>query len=134
QQLTLETGNLLTLENGGVPINLTPFLDNTDNQQLTLTGNNLTLEDGGAATSLVPYLDNTDEQTISDFTFDDTTNILTLTITGGNTDTADLSALAGGGTPSAADVTFAPYLSLLSTNTQAAIAELKDELDANIIS
>lgn len=36
QQLTLETGNLLTLENGGSPINLTPFLDNTDNQNITI--------------------------------------------------------------------------------------------------
>jgi len=35
QQLTLEAGNLLTLEDGGTPINLTPFLDNTDAQNAT---------------------------------------------------------------------------------------------------
>ncbi|MGB5273083.1 MAG: hypothetical protein WBN39_03440, partial [Flavobacteriaceae bacterium] len=35
QQLTLEPGNLLNLEDGGVPISLAPFLDNTDNQTIT---------------------------------------------------------------------------------------------------
>ncbi len=126
QQLTL-AGNILTLEDGGAPISLLPYLDNTDEQQLsiagnrisltdggfvdlpagtvdtdeqqlTLAGNILTLENGGAPISLVPYLDNTDEQTISDFTFNDTNNILSITIDGGNTETADLSSLAGGGT------------------------------------
>ncbi|MBU2906077.1 hypothetical protein KO529_14865, partial [Arenibacter algicola] len=128
QQLTL-AGNTLTLEDGGTPINLAPYLDNTDNQQLTLAGNTLTLEDGGAPISLVPYLDNTDEQTISDFTFDNLTNILTLTITGGNTDTADLSALAGGGNPAAADVTFSSTPNTTSNNVQDAIEELQTEID-----
>ncbi|MGB5370949.1 MAG: hypothetical protein WBN18_11005 [Flavobacteriaceae bacterium] len=38
-----------------------------------------------------------------------------------------------GGTPTAADVIFTPYLTLGSTNTQAAIEELKDELSAAIL-
>ncbi|MCK0148304.1 hypothetical protein MWU78_21850 [Arenibacter sp. F26102] len=103
QTLSL-SGNEITISEGNT-IDLSPILaaGGSDDQQLTLAGNSLTLEDGGAAISLIPYLDNTDEQTISDFTFDDTTNILTLTITGGNTDTADLSALAGGGSTVAAD-------------------------------
>jgi len=63
QQLTLEAGNLLTLEDGGTPINLTPFLDNTDNQQLTLeAGNLLTLDNGGTPINLTAFLDNTDSQ------------------------------------------------------------------------
>jgi len=57
----------------------------------------------------------------------------TLTISEGVNDfDIDLSGL-GGGTPSAADVTFDPYLTLGSTNTQAAIEELKDELTAAIL-
>ncbi|RAJ04775.1 beta strand repeat-containing protein, partial [Arenibacter echinorum] len=129
QTLSL-SGNEITISEGNT-IDLSPILaaGGSDDQQLTLAGNTLTLEDGGAAISLVPYLDNTDEQTISDFTFDDTTNILTLTITGGNTDTADLSALAGGGNPAAADVTFSPTVNTTSNNVQDAIEELQTEID-----
>ena len=48
QQLTLEQpGNLLTLQNGGTPISLDPFLDNTDDQQLSIVGNRISLTDGG---------------------------------------------------------------------------------------
>ncbi|MEQ8217488.1 MAG: hypothetical protein RH981_04580, partial [Arenibacter sp.] len=63
QQLTLEAGNLLTLENDATPIDLTAFLDNTDNQQLTLeAGNLLTLGNGGTPINLTAFLDNTDAQ------------------------------------------------------------------------
>ncbi|MGB6153517.1 MAG: hypothetical protein WBG48_16170, partial [Pricia sp.] len=130
QALTLTAGNILTLEDGGT-VNLTPFLDNTDDQQvtdftldnatneltltledggtetvdftailaaagtddqaLTLTaGNILTLEDGGTV-NLTPFLDNSDDQTITDFSLDGTTNIITLTLENGGTQTIDLS-------------------------------------------
>uniref|UniRef100_UPI00374D80DA hypothetical protein n=1 Tax=Spongiimicrobium salis TaxID=1667022 RepID=UPI00374D80DA len=55
QQLTLAAGNILTLEDGGT-VNLTPFLDNTDNQNLTgatLNGSNelqIDIESGSSAT------------------------------------------------------------------------------------
>ncbi|SHF67063.1 hypothetical protein SAMN03080594_106118, partial [Arenibacter palladensis] len=63
QQLTLEAGNLLTLENDATPIDLTAFLDNTDNQQLTLeAGNLLTLENDATPIDLTVFLDNTDAQ------------------------------------------------------------------------
>ena len=48
QQLTLEPGDLLTLQNGGTPIDLSPFRDNTDEQNLVSAtldaGNELTIE------------------------------------------------------------------------------------------
>ncbi|MDV7140979.1 hypothetical protein R3X28_18980, partial [Maribacter sp. TH_r10] len=156
QQLTLAS-DVLTLEDGGTPISLASYLDNTDEQQLSISGNRisltdggfvdlppgtvdtdeqqltlepgnlLTLEDGGTPINLTPFL-NTDEQTISDFTFDDTTNILTLTIDNGGTETANLSSLAGG-TPTAADVTFSATGNTTSGNVQAAIEELQTEID-----
>ncbi|MFK5972993.1 MAG: hypothetical protein QM485_06900, partial [Flavobacteriaceae bacterium] len=46
QQLTLEPGNRLTLENGGTAIDLTSFL-NTNEQQLSISGNRITLTAGG---------------------------------------------------------------------------------------
>ncbi len=55
-QLTIDDGNtvdLSNLNNSG-----------TDDQQLSLTGNTLTLEDGGAV-DLTPYLDDTDTQDLS---------------------------------------------------------------------
>jgi len=72
---------------GDLRVDLDPFLDNTDEQQLSLTGNSLTLEDGGSAIDLSGYLDNTDAQTLSLVS----TN---LTISNGNT--VDLSALQDG--------------------------------------
>jgi len=68
-------GNNLTITNniGATTINLTPYLDNTDNQQIdvfTLAADVLTLEmqnDGQPAqtVSLSAYMDNTDAQAIS---------------------------------------------------------------------
>ncbi|MBD3660732.1 MAG: hypothetical protein HUJ11_00800, partial [Arenibacter algicola] len=130
------SGTTLTITEGGndFDIDLSGLGGvGTDNQQLTLAGNTLTLEDGGTPISLVPYLDDTDDQTITDFTFDNTTNILTLTIDGGNTDTADLSALAGGGNPDATDVNFTSYISITSPNVQGAIQQLKDEVDGIVV-
>ncbi len=56
-------GNTLTLEDGG-SVDLAPYLDNTDDQQLSLAGNTLTLEDGGNV-NLAPFLDNTDDQQLT---------------------------------------------------------------------
>ena len=64
------SGNTLTLENGGT-VDLTAYLDNTDDQQITdfsISGNvlTLTLEDGGSQTvDLSAYQDNTDDQALS---------------------------------------------------------------------
>ncbi len=82
--ITLEDGNTRTVD--------LSVLDNsgTDDQTISLTGNTLTLEDGGTV-DLSGYFDNTDDQAITDFSLDGTTNILTLTLEDGGTQTVDLS-------------------------------------------
>ena len=68
QALSL-SGNTLTLEDGGT-VDLTPYLDNTDDQQITdfsLAGNilTLTLEDGGTQTVDLSGFVSTDDQALS---------------------------------------------------------------------
>ncbi len=46
-------------------MNLTPYLDNTDNQDLALSGNILSLTNDATTVNLAPYLDNTDGQDLS---------------------------------------------------------------------
>jgi hypothetical protein len=75
--ITLEDGgtrmlNLDALDNAG-----------TDDQALSLTGNTLTLEDGGTV-NLTPYLDNTDDQTLTYTNADPDDNVNTLQIEGGS--------------------------------------------------
>ena len=69
QQLTLQQpGNQLTLEDGGTPIDLTPFLDNTDAQSLSLTGDFLNIS-GGTGVDLAPILGGDDNQTAAEVPF-----------------------------------------------------------------
>ncbi|WP_276392780.1 hypothetical protein, partial [Eudoraea chungangensis] len=128
----------ISLENGNTEtVNLSALATaaGTDDQQLTITGSNiLTLENGGTV-DLNPFLDNmdTDDQTISNFSFNDLTNVITITLEGGNTQTADLSALAaaaGSDDQIATEVPFTAYTSITSPNVQGALVQLKDELDA----
>ncbi|MBT8204886.1 MAG: hypothetical protein KJO20_05875, partial [Eudoraea sp.] len=157
QALSL-AGNILTLEDGGT-VDLSPYLDNTDDQNITnfsldasniltltledgntqtvdlsallgtddqtisLAGNTLTLEDGGSV-DLTPYLDNTDDQTITNFSLD-ASNILTLTLENGNTQTVDLSGLLGTDDQTAAEVTYDNTASgLVAADVQSAIDEI----------
>ncbi|MEJ4089108.1 hypothetical protein, partial [Galbibacter orientalis] len=70
----------------------------TDDQALSLSGNDLVLEDGGTV-DLTPFLDNTDDQTITAFSLNDTTNELTLTLENGGSEAVDFSTvLAAAGT------------------------------------
>lgn len=87
QDLNL-TGNILTITNNGAAteIDLSVFMDNTDNQNISLVGNTLTLANGGTV-DLTPYLDNSDAQTLS-------LTGTTLTISGGNN--VNLSVLQDG--------------------------------------
>ncbi len=83
QDLSLNTTtNILTITNNGTPtsIDLTPYLDNTDNQDLSLTGNTLSLTNDGTTVDLSGYLDNTDSQNLSNTT---SGNNVTLNISGG---------------------------------------------------
>ena len=73
--------NTLTLaleDDGEAPysVDLSPYLDNTDGQTLSLVTNTLSIT-GGNSVSLAAYLDNTDAQTLS-------LAGTTLSITGGN--------------------------------------------------
>jgi hypothetical protein len=65
QDLTL-TDNSLGLSNSAETVDLSGYLDNTDNQQLSLSGNNLSLtsDDGTDVVSLSAF-SNTDDQTLS---------------------------------------------------------------------
>ena len=88
--ITLENGNtetvdLSSLDNAG-----------SDDQALSISGNTLTLEDGGTV-NLTPYLDNTDNQQITDFDLNATTNVLTITLEDGGTQMVDLSGLNDAG-------------------------------------
>ncbi len=68
QDLSL-VGDILTITLNGsaTQIDLSGYLDNTDEQDLTLTGNVLSISnDPNTDVDLTPYLDNTDEQTLSE--------------------------------------------------------------------
>lgn len=54
-----------------------PWLPDSDDQQLSIDGTVLTLEDGGTV-DLAPFLDNTDDQQITDFSLTGTTLTITL--------------------------------------------------------
>ncbi len=89
--LTLEDGgtkeiDLSSLDNNG-----------TDDQQLTLSGNTLTLQNGGTV-DLSSYLDNTDDQQITNFKYDPDTHKISLTLEDGGTKEIDLSSLDNNGT------------------------------------
>ncbi|WP_171017347.1 hypothetical protein, partial [Maribacter sp. ACAM166] len=161
QGLSLAAGNILTLEDGGT-VNLTSFLDNTDDQIATevsiadaagnftsievegalaelavgstddqglslATGNILTLEDGGTV-NLSTFLDNTDDQTITTFSLDDTTDVLTLTLEDGGTQTVDFTtvlAAAGTDDQTATEVSIADAAgNFTSIEVEGALAEL----------
>lgn len=62
QNLTL-SNNQLTITITNSTVDLSPYLDNTDNQTLTLSGNNLSISNGNSV-SLATFL-NTDNQTLS---------------------------------------------------------------------
>jgi len=68
QDLSINTTtNILTITNNGsaTSIDLSSYLDNTDNQDLSLTGNTLSLTNDGTTVDLSGYLDNTDAQNIA---------------------------------------------------------------------
>ena len=64
QDLTL-SGTTLSLTGSTPTIDLSPLLDNTDNQSLNLSGNTLSISGSVPTVNLAGYLDNTDNQSIS---------------------------------------------------------------------
>lgn len=57
-------GTQLGLTGSGSIADLSPFLDNTDNQGLNFSGNTLSIENGNSV-DLSPFLDNTDNQNLN---------------------------------------------------------------------
>ena len=116
QDLSLNSAtHTLNLSSDATPVSLAPYLDNTDNQQLTLLSHTLSLTNDATPIDLTPYLDDTDAQTLalagSNLTI---ANGNTVNLAGflDNTDSQDLSltgnslSLTGDATP----VNLAPYL------------------------
>ncbi|WP_370324261.1 hypothetical protein, partial [Flavobacterium sp. ASW18X] len=101
--------------------------NSTDDQALSLAaGNILTLEDGGTV-DLTPFLDNTDDQAITAFSLDNATNVLTITLENGGTQTVDLSNLDNAGTDdqTATEVAITDAAgNFTSTDVEGALAEL----------
>ncbi|MBG6132727.1 hypothetical protein IWQ47_004443 [Aquimarina sp. EL_43] len=75
--------NTLSITGNTATVDLSGYLDNTDNQDLSLAANTLSLTNDVSTVDLSGYLDNTDEQAISL-----STNTLSIT---GNVATVDLS-------------------------------------------
>ncbi len=92
QTLTLNSP-LLEIEDGN-SVDLSEFLDNTDQQELALTGTILAIENGNTVdlSGLTSGV-NTDEQQITEFSFEPTTNTLTLEIENATSESVDLSPL-----------------------------------------
>lgn len=90
QQLTLN-GNTINLSISNNNIDLIPYLDNTDNQTLTLNGSNLSISNGNSVNLPLDNDSNPTNETNNAFVF--ANNTLSLTDAVG-TLTADLTALA----------------------------------------
>lgn len=65
QDVTLSSANMLSLTQSNVSVDLSGYLDNTDNQDLSLTDNDLHLTNDPTGVDLTKYLDNTDNQNIN---------------------------------------------------------------------
>ncbi|QZT39163.1 hypothetical protein K5X82_03495 [Halosquirtibacter xylanolyticus] len=65
QDPTLSSANLLGLTKTSATVDLSKYLDNTDNQDLTLTDNSLSLSNDATSVDLSKYLDNTDGQNLT---------------------------------------------------------------------
>ncbi|WP_229732479.1 hypothetical protein [Muriicola marianensis] len=120
------TNLTIGIENGTSEVVDLSSLVGTDDQNLTLAANTLSIEDGNSV-DLSSYLDNTDDQNIANLAIDTGTNILTVGIEDGTSQTVDLSHLDDAGTDdqTAAEVTYDNTTSgLTATDVQAAIDEV----------
>uniref|UniRef100_UPI0019D52E9E beta strand repeat-containing protein n=1 Tax=Croceivirga lutea TaxID=1775167 RepID=UPI0019D52E9E len=121
--LTLEDGGTQTVD-----FTTVLAAAGTDDQALSLAaGNILTLEDGGTV-DLTPFLDNTDDQAITAFSLDNGTNELTLTLEDGGTQTVDFTtvlAAAGTDDQTASEVSIADAGgNFTATDVEGALSEL----------
>lgn len=65
QDPTLSSSNILGLTKSSVTVDLSPYLDNTDSQDLSLLGNELKLSNDATSVDLSKYLDDTDSQNLT---------------------------------------------------------------------
>lgn len=90
QELLLTGTDLqLTSDDGPDVVSLAGFLDDTDEQTLSLAGNTLAISGSGSSVDLSGYLDDTDAQNLS--------NVLTLGNSAGNLTITDLATPAAAG-------------------------------------
>lgn len=90
QELLLTGTDLqLTSDDGPDVVSLAGFLDNTDEQTLSLTGGTLAISGSGSSIDLSGYLDDTDAQDLS--------NVLALGNSAGNVTITDLATPVGAG-------------------------------------
>lgn len=112
----------LSLESDAEPfksVNLAPYLDNTDAQDLSLTGNTLSLTGDGTTVDLSGYLDNTDAQALGY-----TANTGVLTLTGSASVTIKVSDL----------YTVETFSSLTTGNTVTVTATIPTDRDGFVVS
>lgn len=103
---------------------VSPLLDNTDNQDLSLSGTTLSLTGDGTTVSLAGFLDNTDTQDLSW-----NGSVLSLT-NGGSVNLSGLSDGTGTDDQTATEVPVTPVGNLNSSNVQAALQEHQADIDA----
>jgi len=97
-QMISIASNVITLDQGGGTVDLTPYLDNTDSQNLSLGSNVLSIT-GGNNVNLSSYLDNTDSQIIDILNLNGSNLEISLSGDSEPTKTLDLSSLADGYVP-----------------------------------
>ncbi|MFZ5972087.1 MAG: hypothetical protein ACOYXA_10890 [Bacteroidota bacterium] len=131
QDLALNSHTLIISNNSSAtPINLAPYLDNTDAQTLALSGNNLSIT-GGNEVSLAAL--NTDNQVLST-TFTDS-NTRNLSISGGNSIALDVRDADASATNEIQDLTLAGNtLSLSGDATAVDLSPFLDNTDAQTLS
>ncbi|HEA20694.1 hypothetical protein LCGC14_0822730 [marine sediment metagenome] len=125
QQLTLETGNLLTLENGGTEIDLTPFLDDQTSAEVLYdnAASGLDATDAQAAIDELAADGGSDDQNAGEVLYDNAVSELTATNAQAAID--ELAAAGSSDDQNAGEVLYDNAVSqLTATNTQAAIDEL----------
>ena len=125
QTLSLSS-NELSISGHATSIDLSNYLDNTDNQDLSLTDNTLSLSNDASSVDLSKYLDNTDSQTISLVGTD-------LSIANGNT--IDVSVLQDGIGTDNQDLDLSNNtLSLTNDGTSVDLSGYLDNTDSQTIS
>ena len=101
--ISIEDGNSITLNVNDADADVT----NEINTAFAVVGTNLDITDSNGTLSVPLAAIGSDDQNITDFSYDDASNILTITLEDGNTQTVDLAELSetviGSGTITATD-------------------------------